>query len=309
VKIVVYGPQERVGALVGDQVIDLNKADSSLPAGLEAFIIAGKPALEAAQRAIDKIGSLPAGTVLKASEAKLRAPWPHRRIACAGGNYAAHSFGMQTNRGAKDLTVEKVAAQIREAGHWGFWKIPHDVAGPGSEVPYPNRAKYLDYEGELAIVIGKTGKHIKPGDLAEYVWGVTLLNDWSDRQAGGGPSRPVSFNLQKNFDYSTSLGPCIVVGELDPLNIEVETKVNGAPRQKYNTKDMVYSFGELLEYLSEDLTFVPGDIVSGGTGAGTAQDSTKPNPDGTRPTDLFLKKGDVVEVSSAKIGSLTNKIV
>lgn len=308
-KIVVFGPQERVGAWVGEQIIDLNAADPALPAGLEAFITAGKPALDGAQRAIEKIGSLPAGAVLRASDVKLRAPWPHRRIACAGGNYAAHSYGMQLNRGAKDLTIEKVALQIREAGHWGFWKIPHEVAGPDGEIPYPNRAKYLDYEGELAIVIGKTGKRIKPEQLKEYVWGVTLLNDWSDRQERGGPARPVSFNLQKNFDYSTSMGPCIVVGELDPLDVEITTTVNGQPRQKYNTKDMVYKFGELLEYLSEDLTFVPGDVLSGGTGSGTAQDSTKPNADGTRPMDLFLKKGDVVEVASPKIGTLRNKIV
>jgi len=113
----------------------------------------------------------------------------------------------------------------------------------------------------------------------------------------------------KNFDFSASIGPCIVVGELDPQNLDIETRVGGELRQSYNSKDMVYSFAELLEYLSRDFTFVPGDMIFGGTGAGTAQDSTKLNPDGSRPTHLFLHRGQAVELSSARIGALTSTVI
>lgn len=307
-KIVVFGPGHRVGALVGDNVVDLNRADPKLPADLAGLIELGAAGIEAAERAIERAGGPANGALVRVADVKLHAPWPCKRIACAGGNYAEHSYGMAVNRGTQGITLEKMAAQIREAGQWGFWKVLDEVAGPGDEVPYPNRAEFFDYEGEAAIVIGKRGKDIPAGRIADYVWGVTLLNDWSIRDQGPAP-RLMSFNLAKNFDRSASMGPCIVVGELDPQNIEVETRVNGTVRQRYNSKDMVYSFAEYVEFLSRDFTLVPGDVVSGGTGAGTAQDSTKLNADGSRPKDLFLKKGDSVSVSSSPIGTLENRIV
>jgi 2-keto-4-pentenoate hydratase/2-oxohepta-3-ene-1,7-dioic acid hydratase in catechol pathway len=137
---------------------------------------------------------------------------------------------------------------------------------------------------------------------------VTLANDWSNRDAGP-PPRVVSFNLAKNFDFAVSLGPCIVIDELDPQAVDVETRVNGDLRQRYNSRDMVYSFAEILAYLSTDFTFVPGDMILGGTGAGTAQDSTKLAADGSRPHDLFLNPGDSVEISSPAIGKIVNRVV
>lgn len=303
-KIVVFGSGRRVGALVGEQVIDLHATDAQIPGSLRAFIEAGEPALERARKAVER------GTVSYAASAvTLHAPWPRRRIACAGGNYAAHSYGMAVNRGTTGITLETQAQKIRDDGFWGFWKMLDEVAGPGTDVPYPQRATYFDYEGELCIVLGKRGTDIKADRIGEYVWGVTLGNDWSIRDNEKGPIRPVSFNLPKNFDLSASLGPCIVVGELDPQNVDVETRVGGELRQSYNTRDMVFSFGEFLAYLSRSFTFVPGDVLFGGTGAGTAQDSTKLAADGSRPLDRFLKPGLTVEVSSPQIGTLANKIV
>ena len=100
-----------------------------------------------------------------------------------------------------------------------------------------------------------------------------------------------------------------MVGELDCQNVDAQTKVNGQVRQSFNSRDMIFKFGEVLEFLSKDFTFVPGDIISGGTAKGTAADQTKKNADGTRPTELFLKPGDSVEVSSPQIGSIANKLV
>lgn len=304
-KIVVFGPDQRVGALHEDKVIDLNRADASLPDRLDAFIEAGQPALDGARRAI---GNARGDAVMDAKSVRLHAPWPRRRIAMVGGNFADHLAGMATNMLGKHVPVEEAAAEGRKRGQWGFWKSLAEVAASGDDIPYPKRTRYLDYEGEVAIVIGKRGKDIRASDLRDHVWGVTLANDWSIRDNFGTPFI-VSYNLPKNFDGSCTLGPCILVGEADCTNVDIETRVNGELRQRFNTRDMLFSFAEVLEYLSRDLSFLPGDIISGGTAAGTAADSTKPNPDGTRPTDLFLKVGDVVEISSPAIGAITNRVV
>jgi 2-keto-4-pentenoate hydratase/2-oxohepta-3-ene-1,7-dioic acid hydratase in catechol pathway len=296
----------------GNHVIDLNRASPLLPARLLSFIEAGKPALEEAHRVVErysKSGATNDGVVKNLSDVELCAPWPERRIACVGGNYAKHLLGMWANRlGKTDITVEEVAAEAKKAGQWGFWKVPADVAGPGGAIPFPKRVTYFDYEGEVAIVIGKRGKNIPASRINEYVWGVTLFHDWSIRD-GGGADRAVSYNLQKNFDGAASMGPCIVVEETGQQEIDVETRVNGVLRQSYSTSEMIWNFGEVLEYLSQDFTFVPGDVIAGGTSAGTAADKSRRGSDGKRPLDLFLKVGDVVEVSSSKIGALSNKIV
>jgi len=331
-KIVVFGPERRVGALIGERVIDLNRglarelrergesnpeqlAATRLPARLLSFIERGSPALEEAQRVIEQSGNISPNEggenkfVYNAADVKLHAPWPERRIACVGGNYAAHLAGMWANRlGKTDVSIEQITEEAKKAGQWGFWKVPAEVAGPDDMIPFPKRVTYFDYEGEVAIVIGKRGKNISAAKIREYVWGVTLFHDWSIRD-GGGADRAVSYNLQKNFDGAVSMGPCIVVGELDHQAVDAETRVNGVVRQSYNAHEMIWSFADVLEYLSQDFTFVPGDVIAGGTSAGTAADKSRRSPDGKRPLDLFLKVGDIVEVSSPKIGALANKIV
>lgn len=332
-KIVIFGPERRLGALTDDCVIDLNRgfarylqergernaneqAIERLPADLKSFIEGGAAALENAQQVIDRFagpgcddGGEQAKVVHNLSAVKLHGPWPERRIACVGGNYAAHLLGMWANRlGRSDITVEEVAGEAKKAGQWGFWKVLAEVAGPQARIPFPKRVTYFDYEGEVAIVIGKRGKNISADQARHYVWGVTLFHDWSIRD-GGGTDRAVSYNLQKNFDGAASMGPCIVAGELDPQNVDVETRINGVVRQSYSTREMIWSFGEVLEYLSQDFTFVPGDVIAGGTSAGTAADKSRRSADGKRPLDLFLKIGDVVEVSSPRIGRLSNQIV
>lgn len=311
-KIVVFGPDRRVGALMGARVIDLNGASPELPARLLNFIEAGVPALNEARRVVEQYGAAQPsrdGFIQALSDIRLHAPWPERRIACVGGNYAAHLLGMWANRlGKTDMTIDEVAREAKKAGQWGFWKVSVEVAGPNDTIPFPRRVTYFDYEGEVAIVIGKRGKNIPASRINEYVWGVTLFHDWSIRD-GGGTDRTVSYNLPKNFDGAASMGPCIAVGETGQQDVDVETRVNGVVRQSYNTSEMIWGFGEVLEYLSRDFTFVPGDVIAGGTSAGTAADKSRRGPDGKRPLDLFLKVGDTVEVSSSKIGALSNKIV
>jgi 2-keto-4-pentenoate hydratase/2-oxohepta-3-ene-1,7-dioic acid hydratase in catechol pathway len=336
VKIVVYGPERRTGALQNGTVVDLSSAfakylrehdDEPHPTELAAALvppdlahfIEGGPrilenarlALEHLSRAADQLDPRGASVVHPADQVRLHAPRPQgSRVACAGGNYADHALAMaarfQSTPGAPP-SIADAAARIRANGIWGFWKVDRASAGPDDEVPFPARAKYFDYEGEIAIVLGRRGKNIKQSEAMSYVWGVTISADWSIR----GIEEPgaLKFAMQKNFDRSHSLGPCIVVGELDPNNVDLETFVNGERRQSFNTRDMVFSFAEYIEYLSADLTLYPGDVISGGTAAGTAADSSPRLPDKSFPLDRFLKPGDNVEMKSPAIGSLRTRIV
>ncbi len=333
-KVAVYGPERRVGVLHGDQVVDASRAYAKyllerdneirplevagalVPHDLQSFIEGGQRAIDGAQKAVDYVlsqagdhlGVQGEHLVHNAAEVKLHAPKPRAsRIACAGGNYAEHSAGMARNRG-EEVSVEHFHEEIRKRGMWGFWKVNRDAAGPDDEVIYPARTKRFDYEGEAAIILGKAGKDIPAARGKDYVWGVTLLVDWSVRDGNERPAT-AAFSFGKNFDTSLSMGPCIAVGELDPEKVDVQTVINGEVRQQYNTRTMVYSFWEFMEYISRDLTLYPGDVISGGTAAGTAMDSSKRNPDGTIPPDRFLKVGDVVEVSSPQIGLLRSRIV
>jgi acylpyruvate hydrolase len=338
-KIVVFGPNRRVGVLHDDTlVVDVSLAYAKLlherngephaaelaavlaPPDLARFIERGEAALDAArdslgyllERAVDRTDPRGETIVHDLSEVRLHAPRPAgARIACAGGNFADHHLAMAQRRpgGAKEaeaLTLEGVAAAIRKAGFWGFWKVDRDSLGPDEPLRYPRRAKLLDYEGELAVILGRRGRDIEARDWRSYVWGVTLLSDWSIRQAPDGGR--LNFAMVKNFDGSSSLGPCIVVGDVDPSDIDITTRVNGELRQSFNTRDMVFSFGECLAFLSRDLTLYPGDIVSGGTAAGTAQDSSEIVGDGVLATGRFLKPGDTVEIASPSIGVLRNGI-
>ncbi len=325
-KIVVFGPDKRVGVWAGELIVDLARASAAnsgvvtapLPADLLGLIEGGADALADAKRVVAAVISLPAAAreengVYARSEVQLHAPHvPGARIACAGGNFADHTAAMATKRSDmpkyESPDLKKIAAEMRARGIWGFWKVGRDAAVPGGEIMYPARTHRLDYEAELAIVLGKTAKDVIAADLKPYIWGVTLFGDWSIRDFNEGTAI-LKFAVQKNFDGSYSIGPCIVVDEgIDEADVVIETWVNGERRQQFNTRDMVVSFGEYLEYLSTDFTFQPGDIISGGTAAGTAADSS-PISDGVFAPERFLKPGDQVEIRSAPIGTLAATIV
>ena len=334
-KIVVFGPEKRTGALYSGNVVDLSyacakrlgeregeprpleMAEALMPSNLARLIEGGPRALEHAQKALDYLfaqaqdKSGPRGETLiyPAADVRLHAPRPdNARIACAGGNFADHAAAMAVKMRRRPYEGDAYQ-EIRKAGFWGFWKLAREIVGPEGELVYPDRCDRLDYEGEIAIVLGKRGVDLKPSQLGEYVWGVTILADWSIRAPRETPGGPLNFGFPKNFDSSCSLGPCVAVGEADPTNVDLETSVNGERRQRFNTRDMVFTFGEYLEYLSRDFALYPGDIISGGTAAGTAADSSELLPDGSSAPERFLHPGDLVEMSSPSIGSLRTRVV
>jgi 2-keto-4-pentenoate hydratase/2-oxohepta-3-ene-1,7-dioic acid hydratase in catechol pathway len=334
-KIVVFGPHKRTGALCDASIVDLSyacakylrertsepspleMADVLVPPDLARLIEGGPRALDAAQQALehlfgqaqDKVGPRGEQIVHAAAEVRVHAPRPNNaRIACAGGNFADHAAAMAVKMRGRPYEGD-AHQEIRQAGFWGFWKLAREIVGPDGELVYPDRCNRLDYEGEIAIVLGKRGVDLKPAQLKDHVWGVTMLADWSIRAPREAPGGPLNFGLPKNFDSSCSIGPCIVVGEADPTNIDMETLVNGESRQRFNTRDMVFTFGEYLEHLSRDFTLYPGDVISGGTAAGTAADSSELLPDNSSAPERFLKPGDIVEMRSPPIGSLRTRVV
>jgi 2-keto-4-pentenoate hydratase/2-oxohepta-3-ene-1,7-dioic acid hydratase in catechol pathway len=321
-KIVVYGLEKRVGVLKENSVIDLNAAYAKylheakgetraeqlaavqVSSDLVKLIEGGRRALDEAQKALEHLGNAKDQKavngdklVFAANAVKIHPPRPvGTRVACAGSNFTTHRERMTVRSGR----------EIRAPFLWGFWKVT-DPIGPDDEMIYPARCTRLDYEGEAAIILSKGGKDLKPNQLKDFVWGVTLFCDWSVRDRE--PLGPMNFAPGKNFDTSYSLGPCIIVDEADCTNIDIETLVNGERRQAHNTKEMTFSFGQYLEYLSRDLTLKPGDMIASGTGEGTAADSSPTNADGSQPPDRFLKIGDKVEIKSPQIGSLKATIV
>jgi len=346
VKLVVYGPEKRLGCLQGDRVIDLNLAyakylserqDEPLPYAMAAavvpaelgdFIVSGPRAIEGAQRAVEHLTRSSADQkgprgerLLEAmAEVKIHAPYARRaRIMMAGGNFIVHSQGMGFREAGKQPpTLEEVYNESRKRGIWGFYCFPENAAGPDEDVIYPARTDRLDYEGEIAVILGKQGKDIRPADGKPFIWGYMLQNDISARtNIGGADNRQSSFARGKNFDTSICGGPCIVVDEIpDCHNVTWETRVNGELRQTGNTKDMTFNFYEYLEYVSADMTLLPGDVISAGTTAGTAQDSSALLPAASGSSDQpvrdparFLKPGDVVEISNPIIGTLRNRVV
>lgn len=323
-KFVVFGERRTLGLLEGQRVLNLALAGTAERQARGRTKVETDPSLsslqgliDAGQGGLDKVRELAQihgnsdqpGLWSNVSDVQLHAPWPGQRFALAGSNNAKHVSNAFTNMGTP-RTVEAVRSSTRSGVPSGFWGMARPIAGPDAKIKIPARANGLfDYEAEPGVIIGKQGKDIKARDIADYVWGVTLIIDWSIREEAWPPKPYSPLMPLKNFDDSKSIGPCIVVDEIDPDSFHIEAYVNGERRQSFDTSEMIFSFGELLEHFSRDLTFFPGDVIAGGTGAGTAIDCTVPNADGTWPRDLFLKPGDRLEIRSDEIGSMVNGIV
>lgn len=323
---------------MGDRIVDLQRAaavylsskeeaEALVGHTLRDFFEKGDDALRAAREverfAKQDLDGLRGGRGEKVhyrlSAAKLRAPVTDSsrfKIMCIGANFADHFVGLSRNapasmgREAKVLTLDEAHAQALSSPQWGFYKMGSSVADPEQDVPYPSRTKLLDYEGEVALIIGKGGKDIKRKDLLDHVFGFTLFNDFSLRD--NMDKGVMNFARVKNFEGSGALGPIIALKDEipDPQDVDFSTTVNGEVRQRGNTRGMIRGFAEWLEFLSADSEVHPGDVIASGTCAGTAADSSKRDSDGNPNPEKFLKPGDTVEVSSKKIGgTLKNSVV
>jgi len=334
-KLVKYN-EGRLGALVDDDVIDLNyafasykkskgvlnaqkKADAKVPSNLLAFIKEGDAGLEKAKKALEhvKAGACrgPKGekVVWKKGEYKLRAPLPSKgnKIAMAGANFYDHSIDAYKMLRGDTTTLEELKAKVAAGEYrtWGFWKQSGFVRDPDTETPYPDSTKRMDYEVELAAVLGKYAKDTVEAAGMDYIYGYTIVNDLSKRDGafGGGPD---GYFFAKNFDGSAPMGPCIVTKDEipDPYVLGMKQWVNGELRQDGSMSSIIKGYEWWLAWLSRDVPFYPGDMICGGTCSGTAMDQT-PRIDGKTDPKLFLKPGDKLKAWIEGVGYLKTKIV
>lgn len=223
----------------------------------------------------------------------LRAPLPRPRrgIFCVGRNYRAH---------AAELAGTVFRSQMPQEDGWPivFTKLAECVVGPHDPVRLPGAAvsAQIDYESELAVVIGRGGRDIRRGRAMEHVFGYTVVNDVTARDV---QVRHQQWGLGKNFDTFCPMGPWIVTADaLDGRDTRVRGWVNGALRQDGGTRDMIFDIPTLIETCSRGITLLPGDVIATGTPAGVGMGFEPPR---------WLREGDVVRVEIDGIGAIENR--
>jgi 2-keto-4-pentenoate hydratase/2-oxohepta-3-ene-1,7-dioic acid hydratase in catechol pathway len=272
----------RIGIVEDGEIVDL-AVDGQLPIDMIGFLGGGESALEAARSTVRKSMSR-----IPLSSVRLEAPVLNpRKFLALGGSYRSH---------------------IAEVAHLGithptnqtwFNKQVTCINGPYDDIHFPCVSPTLDYEGELAIVIGRRGRHLKGAGARAAIAGFTVCNDVSVR---AWQRRAPTGMIGKSFDTHGPLGPWIVTTDELPNanNLSLKTWVNGELRQDGNTDDLIYAFEDMLEELSTSFTLEPGDILSTGTPAGVGV---------VRDPPQFLKVGDVCRVEIEGIGFIENRVV
>ena len=218
-------------------------------------------------------------------------PDPRRNIMCLGMNYAAHA--------AESLRAKNLPIKMPEVPVF-FTKATTTVNAPFGDIPYdPEVTEKLDWEVELAVVIGKQGKNIPRLEAFEYVFGYTVLNDVSARDL---QTRHQQFFKGKSLDGTCPMGPAIVTKDEvpDPHNLTLRCWVNGELKQESTTAELIFDIPTLIEWLSHGMTLLPGDILSTGTPSGVGNARTPPE---------YLKPGDVVACEVEGIGRISNRVV
>jgi len=203
------------------------------------------------------------------------------KIVCAGLNYRDHAEEQN-----EEIPDEPLL----------FAKAPTTVTNPGSPIVHPD-GEQVDYEVELAVVIGRTATDLAASDVRDHVAGYTVLNDVSGRDAQMGDGQ---FFRGKSYDTFAPMGPALVAGDgFDPNAVDVTLRVDGETKQSSNTRQFIFEVPELVAYISRNMTLRPGDVISTGTpgGVGIFRD----------PVDL-LEPGDVCEAEIEGIGTLTNPV-
>jgi len=274
------GTDARLGLLDGDAVIDMNQADPAVPSSLRAALRAGVDLHAAAKKAT-------ASDAVRLPYASLKlaplVPEPGK-IICLGLNYYDH---------AKESGRQKPDYQ------WFFFRGATSLIGQGDAGLRPRVSEKFDFEAELAVVIGKTGKHVSQDKALDLVFGYTCFNDMSVRDY---QKKTPQWTIGKNFDATGALGPVLVTDDELPPGAEglaIRGRLNGETLQDANTSDMIWGVAETIALLTECLTLEPGDVIAMGTPAGVGQARTPP---------LWMKAGDRFEVEIERVGTLANPI-
>lgn len=291
----VQNKQQRIGALVAEDtvIVDLVKADRSLPKDMNAFIGAGAGVLKKAARAVKNAGPR---AKINRKKVKLLAPIPRpiRNVMCVGKNYYDHAAEFDNS----GFNAAKSGAAVPKYPII-FTKMPESVIGPGAKIPaHLDYSKSTDYEVELGVIIGKKGRKIPKGKAFDHVFGYTIINDVTAREIQRVHNQ---WFLGKSLDGYCPMGPYIAtkdeVGNIK--NLKIQTHVNGELRQNAYVKGMIFDVPTLIKTLSAGMELLPGDVIATGTCNGIGGGFNPPK---------FLRKGDVVTLTIDKLGVLENKI-
>jgi 2-keto-4-pentenoate hydratase/2-oxohepta-3-ene-1,7-dioic acid hydratase in catechol pathway len=269
----------RLGIVVAEEVVDLATAAPDLPREMRAFLEAGRLALDAAAEAGDASGHR-----IPLSEVHLEAPVRPSKCLAIGFNYAQHID--ETGRQRPDFPTF-------------FNKQVSCISGPSDPIHLPRVSSALDYEGELAFVIGKRCRHVPSRRAAEVIAGFTAMNDVSVRDW---QVKAPTMTLGKSFDTHGPLGPWIVTPDEvgDPHCLDLETRVNDEIRQSSNTQHLIFDCYALIETLTTVMTLEPGDVISTGTPAGVGIAMKPPR---------MLAEGDVVVIEIQRVGRIENRVI
>ena len=278
----------RIGAVKNDKIIDFYS--SNLPNDMINFINLGDEGLKQASKIIDL-----SKTIYSYDEINVKAPISvPNKILAVGLNYKKHIDE------AKEVTEHHSEnVQLQEQFPNIFNKQNSSVNDPYGDVHRPNASDWLDYEGELGIIIGKECRHVTYENAISCIYGFTIVNDFSVRDwQFRGP--PHTLTMGKSWDTHCPFGPYIVTSDEieDPHNLVLKTYVNDEERQNSNTSLMIYDCFTLIEYLSTAFTLMPGDLIATGTPEGVAL-----------TTQDWLKPGDNVKVEIDKLGFIQNNII
>lgn len=224
-------------------------------------------------------------------------PRPERNLFCVGKNYREHV--REFARSGFDSTASATADAMVPAHPVVFTKVPETVIADGAPIRYPaGVSDSIDYEAELAVIIGIGGRRIAKEQALEHVWGYTIINDVTARDL---QSRHQQWHLGKSLDTFCPMGPCVVTAdEFSPREAAIRCWVNGELRQDANTRDLIFDIPTLISVISAGMTLRPGDIIATGTPAGVGIGFTPPK---------YLQRGDCVTIEIEGIGRLTNTVV
>ncbi|MYV97549.1 fumarylacetoacetate hydrolase family protein [Streptomyces sp. SID3343] len=283
----------RLGAQIGDRVLDLAAlaaaSGAELPGDLLALIQAGPAALVTVRELVAAAGE--SGDAVHAfADVTLLAPLRPGNIVGIGLNYVEHvAESNRTLDTAKELPDRPVL----------FGKPSTAITGPGHPILHDgNLTQQLDWECELAVVIGRTAHKVSEADAWEHVFGYSIMNDISARDQ----RRSGQWFFSKGQDSYAPFGPAVVTADAiaDPHALDLSLRVNGDVKQKSNTRHMLFDIPRLIADISSGMTLEPGDVISTGSpsGVGAAQDPPQ-----------YLQPGDVVEATVEGIGTLTNPVI
>lgn len=269
---------------------DLEEATFTfLPETIDELIEGGDEALLMLATAMQKHREAPSATSYPLQDVLITQPLQVKKnIICVGLNYDDHVGELQ---GKLDNSQSTPAPTF-------FSKAPTAVIGPNENIHlHAGCTNQVDYEGELAVIIGKRGSHITEEEAYDYIFGYTIINDVSARDLQKSTSQ---WFRSKSLDTFAPMGPYILISEKGPKRFEIKTEVNGELRQHGTTDDFIHSIPNLIATWSQGITLEPGAIIATGTPSGVGMSFNPPR---------FLQEDDQVSISISDIGTLTNTII